>query len=61
MESVFILSSTSCSLTCLVKIFEHRFASDAVSILQQLGLQMDERDEAAAPAEQVSVFYGRRI
>ena len=32
------------------------FLSDTVSIQQQPGLQMDERDEAAAPAEQVSLF-----
>ena len=33
------------------------FLSDTVSIQQQPGLQMDERDEAAAPAEQVSLFF----
>ena len=42
-------------------LWMQEFLSDTVSIQQQPGLQMDERDEAAAPAEQVSLFLFAQV
>ena len=59
------LYPTRCSIIASLKVMlwsaDRKLLTDTVSTLQQPGLQMDERDEAAAPAEQVRFFLWLKL